>query len=118
MSFFDDEDEEPPTTVRPAHTQQQQRPQPRRPESGAGRADGTGRTGVAGGSYSIDHHSMMVRRWIAAGIGMVLLILMVLLVSGCLKRGKQQALESYEHNVNQIAQLENNRIRRLDIELG
>ena len=28
MSFFDDEDKE-PTTVRPAHTQQQQRPQPR-----------------------------------------------------------------------------------------
>ncbi|MFZ1155142.1 MAG: hypothetical protein WAN93_09585 [Solirubrobacteraceae bacterium] len=46
---------------------------------------------------------MMVRRRIAAGVGVVLLILIVLLVNGCLKRGKQQALESYNRNVNQIA---------------
>jgi hypothetical protein len=89
LSFFDDEDEEPPTTVRPAHTQQRPRPQPRRPQS----ADGAG---------SADHHAMMVRRRVAAGVGVVLLILIVLLVNGCLKRGKQQALESYNQNVNQI----------------
>jgi hypothetical protein len=47
---------------------------------------------------------MMVRRRIAAGVGVVLLILIVLLVNGCLKRGKQQALESYNQNVNQIGQ--------------
>jgi hypothetical protein len=46
---------------------------------------------------------MMVRRRIAAGVGVVLLIAIVLLVNGCLKRGKQQALESYNQNVNQIA---------------
>jgi hypothetical protein len=46
---------------------------------------------------------MMVRRRIAAGVGVVLLIVIVLLVNGCLKRGKQQALESYNQNVNQIA---------------
>ena len=46
---------------------------------------------------------MMVRRRIAAGVGVVLLIAIVLLVNGCLKRGKQQALESYSQNVNQIA---------------
>jgi hypothetical protein len=94
LSFFDDEDEEPPTTVRPAQTQQQPRPQPRRPQ----------RAGGGGGSQSIDHHTMMVRRRIAAGVGVVLLILIVLLVNGCLKRGKQQGLESYNQNVNQIAQ--------------
>ncbi|HEV7938125.1 MAG TPA: hypothetical protein VGP18_08900 [Solirubrobacteraceae bacterium] len=98
MSFFDDEDEEPPTTVRPARTQQQPRPQPRRPQRGGG---GTGAGG--GGPSSIDHHAMMVRRRIAAGVGVVLLIAIVLLVNGCLKRGKQQALESYNQNVNQIA---------------
>ncbi len=66
--------------------------------SGAGR---NGRGG--GGASSIDHHAMMVRRRIAAGVGVVLLIAIVLLVNGCLKRGKQQALESYNQNVNQIA---------------
>ena len=95
MSFFDDEDEEPPTTVRQAHTQQQPRPQPRRPQrAGAG----------AGGSHSIDHHTMLVRRRIAAGVAVVVLIAIVLLVNGCLKRGKQQGLETYNQNVNQIAQ--------------
>jgi hypothetical protein len=95
LSFFDDEDEEPPTTVRAAHTQQLPRPQPRRPQ----RTSGTG-----GGSHPIDHHTMLVRRRIAAGVGVVLLIAIVLLVNGCLKRGKQQGLESYNQNVNQIAQ--------------
>ncbi|HEY3971151.1 MAG TPA: hypothetical protein VGL79_07105, partial [Solirubrobacteraceae bacterium] len=51
----------------------------------------------------MDHHAMMVRRRIAAGVGVVLLIAIVLLVNGCLKRGKQQALESYNQNVNQIS---------------
>lgn len=91
MSFFDDEDEEAPTTIRPAQAQHQQRPQPRRPQ----------RAHVAGG---VDHHTMMVRRRIAAGVGVVLLILIVLLLNSCLKRGKQQALESYNQNVRKIAQ--------------
>ncbi len=91
MSFFDDDDEEPPTTVRPAHTQQPPRPQPRRPQR-------------AGGPGDIDHHAMMVRRRIAAAVGVVLLIVIVLLVNGCLKRGKQQALESYNTNVGKIGQ--------------
>lgn len=93
MSFFDDEDEE-PATVRPAHTQQQSRPRPRRPQRAAG----------AGGSSSIDHHAMMVRRRIAAGVGVVLLIVIVLLVNGCLKRGKEQALKDYNTGVSKIAQ--------------
>ncbi len=47
---------------------------------------------------------MMVRRRIVAGIGVVVVIVIVLLINGCLKRGKQQGLESYNQNVNQIAQ--------------
>jgi hypothetical protein len=46
---------------------------------------------------------MMVRRRIAAVVGVVLLIVIVLLVNGCLKRGKEQALESYNTNVSKIA---------------
>lgn len=102
MSFFDDEDEEPPTTVRPARTQQQQRPQPRRPQGAGG----------PGGPGSIDHHSMMVRRRIAAAVGVVLLIVIVLLVNGCLKRGKQQALETYNRNVNQIGQASESQVAK------
>lgn len=47
---------------------------------------------------------MMVRRRIAAGVGVVLLIIIVLVVNGCLKRGKEQALESYNTSVNRIGQ--------------
>jgi hypothetical protein len=97
LSFFDDEDAE-PTKIRPAQTQQA-RPQPRRPQR-------------AGGPGSIDHHAMMVRRRIAAAVGVVLLIVIVLVVNGCLKRGKQQALESYNQNVNQIAQASQTQVAR------
>jgi hypothetical protein len=106
LSFFDDEDEEPPTAVRPAHTQQPHRPQPRRPQGAGGRMGGTG------GDGSIDHHAMMVRRRIAAAVGVVLLIVIVLLVNGCLKRGKQQALESYNRSVNQIGQASESQVAR------
>ena len=41
MSFFDDEDEEPPTAVRAARPQQQPRPQPRRPGRGGGSGGGS-----------------------------------------------------------------------------
>jgi hypothetical protein len=47
---------------------------------------------------------MLVRRRIAAGVAVVVLIAIVLIVNGCLKRGKQQGLETYNQNVNQIAQ--------------
>jgi hypothetical protein len=92
LSFFDDDDEDEtaPTTVRPAPTRQRPQPRPRRPQR-------------AGGPGGIDHHEMMVRRRIAAAVGVVVLIAIVLVVSGCLKRGKQQALETYNQNVSQIA---------------
>jgi hypothetical protein len=101
LSFFDDEDEdqEPPTTVGPAGARQRPRPQPRRPQH-------------ADGSATIDHHAMLVRRRIAAAIGVVVLIVIVLVVNGCLKRGKQQALESYNQNVSQVAKQSEQQVSR------
>jgi hypothetical protein len=45
----------------------------------------------------------MVRRRVAAGVGVVLLIAIVLIVNGCLKSQKQQALKDYNRNVSQLA---------------
>lgn len=44
----------------------------------------------------------MVRRRVAAGVGVVLLIVIVLIVNGCLKSQKTQALKEYNHNVSRI----------------
>jgi hypothetical protein len=45
-----------------------------------------------------------VRRWVAAGVALVALIVIILLVSGCLKSQKQQDLKNYNHDVSQLAQ--------------
>ncbi len=44
----------------------------------------------------------MVRRRVAAGVGVVLLIVIVLIVNGCLKSQKTQALKEYSHDVSRI----------------
>jgi hypothetical protein len=46
----------------------------------------------------------MVRRRVAAGVAVALLIVIVLLVNGCLKSQKQQSLKDYNRSVSQIAQ--------------
>jgi hypothetical protein len=46
----------------------------------------------------------MVRRLVAAGVAIVLIIVVVLLVSGWLKSEKQQALKTYNHGVGALAQ--------------
>jgi hypothetical protein len=45
----------------------------------------------------------MVRRRVAAGVGVVLLIAVVLIVNGCLKSQKQQELKDYNQNVSRLA---------------
>jgi hypothetical protein len=46
----------------------------------------------------------MVRRLIAAGVGVVLLIVIALVVNGCLKSEKEQSLKEYNRDVSQLAQ--------------
>jgi hypothetical protein len=47
---------------------------------------------------------MMVRRRIAAGVGVVALIVIVLLIDGCLKSGKEEALKTYNREASQVVQ--------------
>lgn len=89
MSFFDDgEETEPrPSTRAP---REPQRPRPRRPVHSAG-------------SLPLDQRTLMIRRGVAAGIAVVLLIVIVLVVNGCLKSQRIQALKDYNRNVSVIA---------------
>jgi hypothetical protein len=54
----------------------------------------------------------MVRRRVAVGVGVVLLIVIILIVNGCLKSEKQQALKDYNRNVSQIARESDERVSR------
>jgi hypothetical protein len=86
LSFFDDEDEAPRPSPR-APRSAPSRPSPRRPQHGGD------------GGHTLDRHALMVRRRVAAGIGIVLLIVIVLIVNGCLKSRKEQALKDYNQGV-------------------
>ena len=46
----------------------------------------------------------MVRRRVAAGVAIALLIVIVLVINGCLKSEKQQSLKNYNHEVSALAQ--------------
>jgi hypothetical protein len=47
---------------------------------------------------------MMVRRRIAAGVGVVALIVIALLIDGCLKSGREEALKAYNREAGQLVQ--------------
>jgi hypothetical protein len=51
----------------------------------------------------IDQHTLMVRRLVAAGIAIVVVIVLVLLISGCLKSARVQSLRDYNREVSQLA---------------
>jgi hypothetical protein len=96
LSFFDDDEAQdtgpspraPRTRVRATTP----RPSPRRPQQGGG----------GGGGSSHDRQQLLMRRRIAAGVGVVLLIVIVLVVNGCLKGRKEQALKDYNQSVGRI----------------
>jgi hypothetical protein len=88
LSFFDDEETATRTTARASRPAQHS--QPRRPQ-GAGR------------SLPVDRHTLMVRRRVALGVGVVLLIIIVVWISSCLKSQKTQALKDYNQRVGTLA---------------
>ncbi len=54
----------------------------------------------------------MVRRRVAAGVAVVLLILIVLLVNACKKGQEQQSLKDYNRNVSRLAQESDTQVAR------
>ena len=64
--------------------------------SGQNRAAPSGRAAA----LPLDQHTLMVRRRIAAGVGVVLLIVIVLVINSCVKGQKTQALKDYNHEVS------------------
>lgn len=94
MSFFDDGEETAPRpssrTTRSRADDTATQPRPRRPQGSSG-------------SFAPDQHTVVVRRRAAAGIGVLLLIAIVLIVNGCLKSEKAQALKNYNQSVSQLA---------------
>jgi hypothetical protein len=88
LSFFDDEETATRTPARAPRASQ--RSQPRRPE-GAGR------------SLPVDRHTLMVRRRVAFGVGVVLLVIIIVWISSCLKSQKSQALKDYNQHVGALA---------------
>ena len=79
MSFFDDD--EPRTT----------RARPRKPVT------------AAAGPGS-DPQQLLVRRLVAAGVGLVVIIVLVFGIKGCLNSRKQQALKDYNRDVAGLVQ--------------
>ncbi len=96
MSFFDDGEETAPRpstrTLRP------------RPPAGGGPRRPRPRRPLGAGGAGADQHTLMVRRLVAAGVAVVLLIVIALVVNGCVKSEKQSSLKSYNRNVSQLAQ--------------
>ena len=87
MSFFDDDGEE--TAQQPAARAHALASPPRTPG--------------AAGPRGVDDHTLIVRRRVALGAGVALLIVIALVVNGCVKSEKTQELKDYNQSVGQIA---------------
>jgi hypothetical protein len=89
LSFYDEADE-------PRGPRRARRPPGR---GGAGRPPG-------------DHQQVIVRRWIALGAGLLLLILIILGVKSCVNNQAKQALKDYNQKVSAIIQESDSKVAR------
>ena len=89
MSFFDDGEE---TVRRPSRgaPAPSARTQPRQPRTGR--------------SLPVDRHTLMVRRRVAAGIAVVIIVLIVIGIDACLKSEKHEELKNYNNAVSELAE--------------
>jgi hypothetical protein len=81
LSFFDDADE-PQTAQRPASR--------RRPPSGGGRRPPS------------DRQAIQTRRAVAAGVGLIIIILLILGIHSCQVSARNSALKDYNNNVSSL----------------
>ena len=91
MSFFDEGDE-PRTRV--FEEQDQPRPRAARPRGGGGGRPPRG----------TDEQTLLIRRAVAGGVGLILLILIVLGIRSCVNSQHNDSLRSYAGNVSTIIQ--------------
>jgi hypothetical protein len=103
LSFFDDDEGAPQPAA--AGLGRRSPPRPRRPQRAGGRAGG--RT-----IPHVDHHTLVVRRRIAAGIGVAILVVIVLLIDGCLKSGHEEALKKYNSETGQLVSESDQQVSR------
>lgn len=89
MSFFDDEEGGPPRPAAATPSGRPQRPRPRRPQR-------------AGATQ--ERHAILMRRRVAVGVGVVLLIVIALLIDSALKSGRESALRQYNSQVGELVQ--------------
>lgn len=96
MDFPDPQDDlEPPDSSR--QSESTDAPTRSRRSGGGGRGGRGGR-----GASSAERRQLLVRRGIALGAGLVVLLLLVFAVRGCLDARKNRSLEDYASNVTQI----------------
>ena len=88
MSFFDDGEE---TVPRPSRGAPQSTAGARQPRAGAR-------------ALQVDRHTLLVRRRAAAGVAVVLLVLIVFGINACLKSEKRDELKSYNSEVGVLAE--------------
>jgi hypothetical protein len=96
LSFFDDDEGGPPRPAAATSTARTQA-RARRPQH-------------SGPAH--DRHAMLVRRRVAAGVGVVLLIVIALVVDGCLKSGREAALKEYNRSAGQLVQESDQQVAR------
>ncbi|HMU27673.1 MAG TPA: CARDB domain-containing protein [Solirubrobacterales bacterium] len=77
-------------------------PPRRRSGGGSGRGGRPGGRGPRGGGSGGDRQQLMVRRAIALGAGLLVLILLVIGAKGCLDARKNRSLDDYANSVTQI----------------
>lgn len=96
MSFFDDD----PTQITPPARQ------PARPRRPAAESTATG------GGAPVDKGQARTRQLIAAGVGIVLLLLIIFGVKGCLDSRAEGALKDYNRNVSAIVNDSDNQVSK------
>lgn len=110
MSFFDEGDE--PTRATRARPARPRRPAP---GGGGGRGPGGRAGGTAGGPTA--EQQILIRRLVALGVGLLLLILIVFGINGCLDSRKKNSLKDYNREVSAIVAESDQQVSRPLFEL-